>query len=243
MSVVKKILMAVVVTAVFFLVLEGILALAGVEPRLYAEDPFVGFTSISPLFVEDVDGEGQPIFRTSDDKLNLFNPQSFPVEKAEGTTRIFCMGGSTTFGRPFDDATSFCGWMRVLLPAIDPSRRWEVINAGGVSYSSYRVALLMEELIRYQPDLFIIYSGQNEFLEARTYSGIIAMPKPLRGLSAAAGRTRLYAALNGAIQRVRADDEAEAKVTTLGDDVVTRLDASIGPDDYHRGRGGAAPDH
>lgn len=234
MSVVKKILMAVVVTVVFFVVLEGILALAGVEPRLFAEDPYVGFTSVSPLFIEDFDGEGRPIFRISDDKVNLFNPQSFPAEKAEGTTRVFCMGGSTTFGRPFDDATSYCGWLRELLPEIDPARRWEVINVGGVSYASYRVALLMEELVRHQPDLFIIYSGQNEFLEARTYSGIIAMPAPLRGLSASARRTRLYSALSKTIQRVGSDAETGGMVTTLGDDVVTRLDASIGPDDYHR---------
>ncbi|MCK5378818.1 MAG: O-GlcNAc transferase, partial [Acidobacteria bacterium] len=170
MSVGKKILMAIGVTVVFFLVLEGVLALVGVEPRLYVEDPFVGFTSTSPLFVEDVDAEGQLVYRTADNKARLFNPQSFPADKGDGTVRVFCMGGSTTYGRPFDDVTSFCGWLRELLPEVDPSHRWEVINAGGVSYASYRVALLMEELIRYDPDLFVIYSGQNEFLEARTYS-------------------------------------------------------------------------
>ena len=91
------------------------------------------------------------------------------------------MGGSTTYGRPFDDATSFCGWLRELLPVADPSRQWELINAGGISYASYRVAALMEELADYQPDVFIVYSGQNEFLERRTYSGIIEMPAPVRG--------------------------------------------------------------
>ena len=74
MSVGKKFLMAVGVTVVFFLVLEGVLALVGVEPRLYAEDPFVGFSSTSPLFVEDVDGEGRPVFRTAENKLRLLIP-------------------------------------------------------------------------------------------------------------------------------------------------------------------------
>ena len=37
-------------------------------------------------------------------------------------------------------------------------------RSGGVSYASYRVAALMEELVRYEPDLFVIYSGHNEFL-------------------------------------------------------------------------------
>lgn len=226
--------MAVGVTVVFFVVLEGILVLVGVESRRYAEDPFVGFISTSPLFVEDVDAEGRRICRTADSKLTLFNPQSFPADKADGTVRIFCIGGSTTFGRPFDDATSFCGWLRGLLPEVDPSHRWEVINAGGVSYASYRVALLMEELIHYDPDLFVVYSGQNEFLEARTYRGIIAMPAPVRGLSAVAARTRLFTALDGVIGRARSGGIDAVAVTTLSDDVVTRLDASVGPDDYHR---------
>ena len=104
MAVGKKILMAVGVTVAFFFILEGLLALAGIEPRRFSEDPFVGFTSTSPLFVESVDDRGSSIFRTSDDKLNLFNPQSFPAEKGEGVVRVFCMGGSTTFGRPFGDS-------------------------------------------------------------------------------------------------------------------------------------------
>jgi tetratricopeptide (TPR) repeat protein len=234
MSIGKKFLMGIGVTIAFFLVLEGILAIVGIEPRRFAEDPFVGFTSISPLFVEDVDADGTRVFRVSDGKRRLFNPQSFPVEKAKGTVRIFCLGGSTTFGRPFDDSTSFCGWLRELLPEVDPSHRWEVINAGGVSYASYRVALLMEELIHYDPDLFIIYSGQNEFLEARTYRDVIAMPPAVRGLSAVAARTRIFSALGGVIDRARSSGKESASVTKLGDDVITRLDASIGPDDYHR---------
>ena len=84
------------------------------------------------------------------------------------------MGGSTTFGRPYDDATSFCGWLRELLPELEPAHEWEVVNAGGVSYASYRVSLLMEELVKYDPDIFVIYSGQNEFLEDRTYRDIIS---------------------------------------------------------------------
>ena len=38
----------------------------------------------------------------------------------------------------------------------DPTRNWEVINTGGLSYASYRVAALMEQLVEYQPDLFVI---------------------------------------------------------------------------------------
>ena len=63
-------------------------------------------------------------------------------------------------------------------PAADPSRRWEVINAGGISYASYREAKLVEEIARYQPDLVLVYSGHNEFLEERTYRKAAAIPIP-----------------------------------------------------------------
>ncbi len=36
--------------------------------------------------------------------------------------------------------------MREFLPTIDEVKNWEVINAGGISYASYRVANVMEEL-------------------------------------------------------------------------------------------------
>ena len=48
-----------------------------------------------------------------------------------------------------------------------------MINAGGISYASYRVAVVIKELARYEPDLFIIYTGHNEFLEERTYRTLI----------------------------------------------------------------------
>ncbi len=228
----KKILMSAIATLAFFLLLEGLLALAGMKPRLYAEDPYLGFSSHSPLFVRDQDAEGREIYRVADTKLRLFNPQEFPAHKAEGSFRIFCLGGSTTFGRPFGDVTSFCGWLREMLPAADPSHHWEVINAGGVSYASYRVALVMEELLNYEPDYFILYTGQNEFLEARTYQDIIAMPKALRGLGALAAHTRTWTLLEKVLKNEeKAGQEAK---TELGDEVKTKLDAAVGPSEYHR---------
>ena len=231
MSMLKKIVMSVVATGLFFGLLELILWLAGVEPRLYAEDPYVGFSSHSPLFVANADGTQ---YQTADNKLNLFNRQSFAIHKPNGVKRVFCVGGSTTNGRPYDDATSFCGWLRELLPAAVPSTSWEVINAGGVSYASYRVALLMEELAKYEPDLFLIYSGHNEFLEERTYRDIIRMPRAVRGLGGMASRTRTHALVSRVVDAVSAADDGEVEAAELTDAVSTRLDKAIGPSEFTR---------
>jgi len=65
-----------------------------------------------PLFVEETDPDGRKFLATPENKLVFFNQQRFPREKAPETYRIFCLGGSTTYGRPYNDTTSFAGWLR-----------------------------------------------------------------------------------------------------------------------------------
>lgn len=224
-KIIKESAFALAVALVLFLTVEGILYIAGVEPLHERTDPFVGFAGYSPLFVETRTPDGESVFATADAKFNWFNQQRFPVGKAVGVTRVFCLGGSTTYGRPYDDRTSFCGWLRAFLPAVDPSRQWEVINAGGISYASYRVVRLMEELVRHEPDLFIVYTGHNEFLEKRTYERLLGTPEFMRDLASLASRLRLYSLLSDVIYPGK--DVLETEIDAL-------LDDSVGPEDYHR---------
>jgi len=213
------------VAIVFFVLLELILMAAGVTPLYKRTDPSVGFSGYAPLFLKNTHQNGEQFFETAHNKSQWFNMQSFPANKPGGVTRVFCIGGSTTYGRPYDDRTSFCGWLRLFLPAVDPTRSWEVINAGGISYASYRVARLMEELEDYEPDLFIVYSGHNEFLESRTYNKLLKVPGFVRSLSVQASRTRLYTLLYDLINK--SDEVLPTEVKAL-------LDHSVGPEDYHR---------
>jgi tetratricopeptide (TPR) repeat protein len=221
---------------IFLLLLEGGLALFGVRPALQTEDPFVGFASNVPLFIPSAGPAGGQIMTTAPNKLGLFNLQSFQQEKASGTFRIFCLGGSTTYGRPYNDATSFSGWLRELLPAADGNKKWEVINVGGISYASYRVAHLMEELVHYQPDLFIIYTGHNEFLEERTYSQIRDIPPVIRSAVSLLARTRTWSAMTAALQRLGIQHpQAEPKKREqLRGEVNAILDRSAGLNRYNR---------
>lgn len=198
----------------------------GVRPAAFDKDPFVGFSSYLPLFIEE-DGERV----TAPNKYGWFNRQRFAHPKPADTYRIFSVGGSTTHGRPYDDRASFSGWLRAYLAAADPSRNWEVINAGGVSYAGYRVAALMEELAAYEPDLFVIYTGHNEFLERRVYEGLFNVGE---GAAAAAGllsRTRTYAALRLALAPVL---RKRARPSQLAAEVDTILANAVGPSDYRR---------
>ncbi|MEE8423882.1 MAG: hypothetical protein V3S49_05020, partial [Thermodesulfobacteriota bacterium] len=113
----KMILFSLLPLLLFLGLFEAGLFIAGVKPVLLQDDPFVGFASNVPLFVEKRDAQGRQFLDTAPNKLRFFNHQTFPKEKPPGTYRIFCLGGSTTYGRPYDDRVSFSGWLRELLPA------------------------------------------------------------------------------------------------------------------------------
>jgi len=160
------------------LALEGGLRLAGFAPPADDLDPYVGFSASLPLFVPE--GDGQLV--TAPNKRNHFNLQRFPAHKPPGGRRIVCLGGSSCYGHPYTDSTSFSGWLRAWLAVAEPGTPWEVINAGGISYASYRERVLLDELLAYEPDVVILYCGHNEFLEQRTYPGLSELPGWLLGL-------------------------------------------------------------
>ena len=231
----KKIVFATVFCGLFFLAAELLLALAGVRPVLYEHDPYVGFAAHIPLFVSAPGEDGREMMVTALNKRGFFNEQQFPRRKPAGSYRIFCLGGSTTYGRPYNDKTSFCGWLRALLPKADPAHGWEVVNAGGISYASYRVANVAEQLLEFEPDLFIIYCGQNEFLERRTYGPILSLPRSVVGLGGALSHTRIYTAVKYVVDAVRqkpAVPAADREI--LPAEVKTLLDDAVGPSAYQR---------
>jgi tetratricopeptide (TPR) repeat protein len=228
--------LAILAPALFLLLLEALLAAAGVRPLALTEDPLVGFSSRQPLFVEDA-ATGSAILKTNPAKLTHFNAQSFPREKPDGAFRIFAVGGSTTYGHPWRDPVSYSGWLRALLPAADPSRPWEVINAGGISYASYREAALVEEITRYRPDLILVYSGHNEFLEERTYRSTTEIPAALRDASALLDRTRTYTVMRRALRKLRGRGSAgrsDAGKPQLAEEVDDVLARTVGPQTYVR---------
>jgi tetratricopeptide (TPR) repeat protein len=232
---IKNLLFTLIIVVGFFATTELVLALAGVRPLLLSEDPLVGFAENIPQFIKARRKDGAEMYITPDNKLTLFNFQAFPVHKDKNAYRIFCVGGSTTYGRPYMDPLSFCGWLRWYLLAADPSRKWEVINVGGISYASYRVAHIMNELKDYQPDLFIVYSGQNEFLEQRSYGALQELPAWVINLDAILSDTRIYTAMKLAMDAIRPGTDAlSLKRDQLKGETDDILNHTLGPESYHR---------
>jgi lysophospholipase L1-like esterase len=94
-----------------------------------------------------------------------FHPCRFAKEKPSNTIRIFAFGGSTTFGLFVGKEASFPGVMAERLRSLLPEHEVEVINLGCPGFDTARIRGLMDTVLGFDPDLFIVYSGHNEMLE------------------------------------------------------------------------------
>lgn len=86
---------------------------------------------------------------------------SIPSQKPPGTYRIFVLGESAAMGDP-DPAYGFSRYLEVMLRERFPTIKFEVVNTGSVAINSHVVLRIVKELAEQRPDLFIIYSGNNE---------------------------------------------------------------------------------
>ncbi len=86
---------------------------------------------------------------------------SIPAEKPQGTFRIFVLGESAAMGDP-DPAYAFSRYLDVMLRERYPSMKFEVVNTGSVAINSHVLLPIAKGLAEQRPDVFIIYSGNNE---------------------------------------------------------------------------------
>jgi tetratricopeptide (TPR) repeat protein len=89
-------------------------------------------------------------------------PEScFLSTKSAGTFRIFILGGSAAQGAP-NPSFSFGRILEVLLRRRYPDVKFEVVNAAMTAINSHVVLEIARDCAAQQPDLFIVYMGNNE---------------------------------------------------------------------------------
>ena len=91
------------------------------------------------------------------------NSELFKKNKDKSTIRIFVLGESTTIGYPYFHNGSFHRWLLYRLMHEFPGKGFEVINLSLTAVNSYTVLGFAKELVKYQPDAVLIYSGHNEY--------------------------------------------------------------------------------
>ena len=90
-----------------------------------------------------------------------FEPFVFPTRKPAGTYRVFVLGSSAAQGVP-NHAFRFGRILETMLQERFPDTRFEVITAAMAAINSHVVVEIAKECARYEPDLFVIYMGNNE---------------------------------------------------------------------------------
>jgi tetratricopeptide (TPR) repeat protein len=142
------------IPVVAFLCLEGGLRLAG-------------YGRPATFLIPD----GKPgYFRTNPDFASLFLPGNFDLRplnlriaehKAPNTVRIVVLGESAAQGVPVP-SFAFAPQLRAQLRHRYPGKEFEVINTGIVAINSHVVYQIAREMARFEPDLFVVYMGNNE---------------------------------------------------------------------------------
>lgn len=212
-------LLAVLIGVSPLVVAEGVCRIFDWGRPELTDDPFVGFGSIHPLFVFN-DETGR--YEIPPPRWKFFCPDSFPKDKSAKQRRVFVLGGSTVQGRPYQKETSFTTWLELSLNAADRNCIWDVVNCGGISYASYRLVPILQEVLDYQPDLIIVCTGHNEFLEDRTYRHWKDSSAAVRWFEATVGQLRTYQVLRSWIVPA-----PNVEREMLGPDVWTKLDPPV----------------
>jgi len=155
----------------------------------------LGFDAASRVFEPDPQRPG--MLRTKPSKLRHFVDQRFSARKAADRIRVAVVGGSSVHYLDRE--------LRELAERLSESRRdgrqVEVINAGGRSYGSHRLVLVVDEVLDADLDALVLYTGHNEFEEVEQ----LHLASPLqsafeRRLSASA----FVRVLRDAVARLRA---------------------------------------
>ncbi|MBK9992294.1 MAG: tetratricopeptide repeat protein [Verrucomicrobia bacterium] len=150
---------AVVVGVVGFGFLEGGLRLSG-------------FGHSTAFFREERDAQGRLWWRENREVTAPYfppqlirRPQSIrlPDLKAANAYRIFVLGSSAAMGDP-EPAFSLARQLELILRIAYPEIHFEVVNAGITAINSHVVRSLASDCAALQPDLFIVYEGNNEVI-------------------------------------------------------------------------------
>jgi len=167
-----------------------------VQPKA-SDDPHLNLWRPRSIFSK-VDVNGQEWYQVTHPDAYRSSRVRFPVVKPPGTFRMFCVGESASAGWPHPPGESWSNHLETSLRTAFPARPIEVLNVGAHAYASYRIRLIFDDIIEFEPDLIALWVGNNEFLERRSYGAITGRDSALAEF---ARSSRLVLLLNGLISR------------------------------------------
>jgi len=204
-----------------------------------------GYGGYPPIFRHLGTVDGRRYFGTDQRGLSTFfhqnlttpgrmDEQVFTLPKDRRTVRIAWLGGSAALGYPYPPSLAASSFVRAMLSDFWPDRNVEVLNAGTTAVASFPVMYILEELLAFDLDMVVVYSGNNEFYGAHGVASVHSFGRSTR-------RMRLMRFLRRSALVQWASDRATRRKPSAWDGERPRVlmecvmaDAQIGPDDPRR---------
>jgi hypothetical protein len=164
----------------------------------------------------------KPYFFANPSRPGYAEQSSFCMPKPAGTVRIVLIGESAAKGYPQPSNLAMSAFLGSMLSDAWPGRRVEVVNLGTTAIASFPLIYQVRDALRYDPDLFVFYVGNNEFFGAYGTASINAsgtMPTWALPLMRAARGLAVVQAVEGVL-RGRADENRTLMEQMIGQTVI-----------------------
>lgn len=108
----------------------------------------------------------KPYFYANPNRPGYAEQTNFLMPKPQGTVRIFLVGESAAKGYPQPRNLSMASFLREILTTASPDRNFEIIDLGTTAVASFPLVYQVRDALRFSPDFFVFYMGNNEFFGA-----------------------------------------------------------------------------
>jgi lysophospholipase L1-like esterase len=108
----------------------------------------------------------QPYLSPGTAATTLAERQTFLMPKPKDTIRIFLVGESAAKGDPQPRNLAVSAFLQAMLSDAWPEKKVEVVNLGTSAVASFPLVYQVRDALKFSPDLFIFYTGNNEFFGA-----------------------------------------------------------------------------
>lgn len=151
----KNLTISLISVVIFLFLCEAALKIAG-----FKYFPLDAGFKISQEYKIFKKSEDDKYYVTAPGKQGIFQSQKFSVKKPKSEIKLFILGGSSIhyLNRVEPLKTK-------LEKELGDNITIRIINLGGLSYGTNRLLLCFQEIIDYEPDIVVLYSGHNEFEE------------------------------------------------------------------------------
>lgn len=178
---------------------EIVVRVAGLAPSYRAKDPLLEGGEQDRAYAQGALPSGEAAWLSVVTRPEFpYNFQPIPVEKPANETRIFVFGGSSAVGYPYDGRLAFSSFLQAGLSALWPDRIFRVINVAQNNIAAGRCLVLMQEMADYRPDIFLVYSGNNEYDNDHVYRHVLRR----RGLTGRVQSVMGHLALYRGVERL-----------------------------------------